>query len=98
MSEQMSEQTRWYALAVRYQHEQQAERALHSKGLETLVPLYSSQRQWSDRVKEMQVPLFAGYVFCLTRSDTLPKLNNETQISSAVNSGFGADHGTRWRR
>ena len=64
MSEQMSEQTRWYALAVRYQHEQQAERALHSKGLETLVPLYSSQRQWSDRVKEIQRPVFAGYVFC----------------------------------
>ena len=64
MSEQMSEQTRWYAVAVRYQHEQQAERALRSKGLETLVPLYSSQRQWSDRVKEIQLPVFAGYVFC----------------------------------
>jgi transcription antitermination factor NusG len=58
------EQPKWYALAVGYQHEQQAERALRSKGLETLVPLYKSQRQWSDRVKEIQLPVFAGYVLC----------------------------------
>jgi len=58
------QQPKWYALAVGYQHEQQAERALRSKGLETLVPLYSSQRQWSDRIKEIQLPLFAGYVLC----------------------------------
>jgi transcriptional antiterminator RfaH len=61
--------TRWYALAVRYQHERQTERALQSKGLETLVPLYRSRRQWSDRVKDVELPLFAGYVlarFALT--------------------------------
>jgi transcription antitermination factor NusG len=62
---------KWYALTVRYQHERQIERALQSKGLETLVPLYRSRRQWSDRVKEIDLPLFAGYVLChfaLTRS------------------------------
>ena len=58
------EQPKWYALAVGYQHEQQTERVLRSKGLETLVPLYRSQRQWSDRVKEIQLPVFAGYVLC----------------------------------
>src|SRR5262244_2003535 len=59
-----TEQTRWYALAVRYQHERQVERALQCKGLETLVPLYRSRRQWSDRVKDIDLPLFAGYVLC----------------------------------
>lgn len=63
-SQDIHEQTRWYALAVRYQHEQQTERALRSKGLETLVPLYRSPRQWSDRVKEIDLPVFAGYVLC----------------------------------
>lgn len=62
--EQLNEDARWYALAVRYQHEQKTERALRSKGLETLVPLYRSERQWSDRVKEIELPVFAGYVFC----------------------------------
>lgn len=57
-------QNRWYALTVRYQHERQIERALQSKGLETLVPLYRSRRQWSDRAKDLELPLFAGYVLC----------------------------------
>jgi transcription antitermination factor NusG len=29
-----------------------------------LLPTYKSQRQWSDRVKELQQPLFPGYLFC----------------------------------
>ncbi len=55
---------RWYALTVRHQHERQAEKALRSKGLETLVPLYRSRRQWSDRIQELELPLFPGYVLC----------------------------------
>jgi transcription antitermination factor NusG len=55
---------RWYALTVRHQHERQTERVLRSQGWETLVPMYRSERQWSDRVKEIELPLFSGYVFC----------------------------------
>ena len=58
------QENKWYALTVRYQHERQTERALQSKGLETLVPLYRIRRQWSDRVKDVDLPLFAGYVLC----------------------------------
>lgn len=28
------------------------------------MPLYTARRRWSDRVKELQLPLFDGYVFC----------------------------------
>jgi len=55
---------KWYALTVRHQHERQTELLLQSQGWETLVPLYKTKRQWSDRVKEIELPLFAGYVFC----------------------------------
>ncbi len=55
---------RWYALTVRHQHERQTERLLQLQGWETLVPLYRTKRQWSDRVKEIELPLFGGYVFC----------------------------------
>jgi transcription antitermination factor NusG len=54
----------WFAVTVRPQHEQSAERGLASKGLETYVPLYLAVRQWSDRTKTLQLPLFPGYVFC----------------------------------
>lgn len=37
---------------------------LVNKGYEVFLPLYSSRRLWSDRVKTLQMPLFPGYVFC----------------------------------
>jgi transcription antitermination factor NusG len=64
MFEHALPEQKWYALTVPYQHERQAEKALKSKGLETLVPVYRSQRRWSDRVKDVEIPLFAGYVLC----------------------------------
>jgi transcription antitermination factor NusG len=62
-SEHNSEQ-KWYALSVPHQHERRTEKTLRLKGLETLVPVYRSRRRWSDRVKEVEMPLFAGYVLC----------------------------------
>jgi transcription antitermination factor NusG len=64
MPEHSSAEQKWYALTVPYQHERQTEKTLQSKGLETLVPVYRSRRQWSDRVKDVEMPLFAGYVLC----------------------------------
>lgn len=54
----------WFAVTVRHQHESRIAQALQAKGWETFVPLYRTRRQWSDRVKELDLPLFAGYVFC----------------------------------
>ena len=38
--------------------------ALTGKGYEAFLPLHTERRRWSDRVKTIEVPLFAGYVFC----------------------------------
>jgi transcription antitermination factor NusG len=54
----------WYALTVKHQHERPIEAALAHKGFEAFAPMYRSRRQWSDRTKEIDLPLFAGYVFC----------------------------------
>jgi transcription antitermination factor NusG len=54
----------WYALTVKHQHEASARSALEFKGFEALAPTYRARRRWSDRVKEIDLPLFAGYVFC----------------------------------
>jgi transcription antitermination factor NusG len=37
---------------------------LRGKGYEEFLPLYRSRRRWSDRVKELDLPLFPGYLFC----------------------------------
>ena len=54
----------WYAVCVRHQNEKRVERLLSELGWETLAPRYRGRRQWSDRVKEIELALFAGYVFC----------------------------------
>jgi len=52
------------ALQVRPRAEKLVAIALSSKGIEVFLPLYTARRRWSDRVKELQLPLFDGYVFC----------------------------------
>lgn len=54
---------RWYAVTVHHQHEKTVARHLADIGLETFLPLYRTRRIWSDRVKELELPLFPSYVF-----------------------------------
>lgn len=37
---------------------------LEGQGFECFLPKYKSIREWSDRKKEVEQPLFPGYVFC----------------------------------
>jgi transcription antitermination factor NusG len=55
---------RWYALQVRQRYEKIASTALRNKGCREFLPLYSARRQWSDRIAQVEMPLFPGYVFC----------------------------------
>ncbi len=54
----------WFAIRVRSNFEQIAAAALRGKGYEEFLPVYRTRRRWSDRVKEVDCPLFPGYVFC----------------------------------
>ena len=54
----------WFALRVRNQFENRVAAVLSGKGYEWFLPEYKSRRVWSDRIKEIQLPLFPGYVFC----------------------------------
>src|SRR5271170_6118322 len=65
----------WFALRVRSNHEQVASLHLRSRGYEEFSPSYKEERQWSDRKKMTDQPLFPGYVFCrLNPNDRLPVL------------------------
>src|SRR6266699_802656 len=55
---------RWYALRVRSRHEQMVGAHLQGRGYKSFLPLYKCRRRWSDRFKEIEQPLFPGYVFC----------------------------------
>jgi transcription antitermination factor NusG len=66
----------WYAVHVRSNFERVVSRNLQDKAYELFLPTYRSQRQWSDRKKHVDVPLFPGYVFCrLDPQNRLPVLS-----------------------
>jgi len=54
----------WFALRVKPNHENVTTAALRCKGYEEFAPTYRCRRRLSDRVKEIDLPLFPGYVFC----------------------------------
>jgi len=57
----------WVALRVRGRFEKTVVTLLEQKGYESFLPLYKSRHRWSDRYKELDLPLFPGYVFCRFR-------------------------------
>ena len=53
----------WYALYTRSRHEKKVDALLTEKNVETYLPLYTQVRQWKDRKKKIEMPLFSSYLF-----------------------------------
>ena len=65
----------WFAVRVKSNYEKPVSAVLRGKGFDEFLPIYRSKRQWSDRVKIMDLPLFPGYLFCrLDLNKRLPLL------------------------
>jgi transcription antitermination factor NusG len=65
----------WFAILTRVGREKHATMLLENSGFECFLPLSKSTRKWSDRLKEIDLPLFSGYLFCrLNPNDRLPVL------------------------
>jgi transcription antitermination factor NusG len=54
---------RWYACYTKARHEKRVDAQLRERGIETFLPLVMRVRQWKDRRKEVEFPLFPSYVF-----------------------------------
>jgi transcription antitermination factor NusG len=54
----------WFALHVRSNFEKATSTILEAKGLHVYYPSFRQKKRWSDRIREIEKPLFPGYVFC----------------------------------
>ncbi len=54
----------WFAIMARTGREKSSTLLLENAGYECLLPVSKYTRHWSDRKKEVEVPLFPGYLFC----------------------------------
>ena len=59
-----NQQWPWFALMVRTGREKTATLQVENAGYECFLPVSKFTRRWSDRMKEIEVPLFPGYLFC----------------------------------
>jgi transcription antitermination factor NusG len=53
----------WYAAHIRSRHEKRVADQLSERGVTSFLPLYLSERHWSDRIARVDLPLFPGYLF-----------------------------------
>jgi len=53
----------WYALYTKPRHEKKVFSALQERQIESYLPMVMRRRQWKDRVKMVEFPLFSGYLF-----------------------------------
>ena len=59
----------WCALHTRHQHEGTVARILATKGVEVFLPTYRTVHRWKDRKKQLELPLFPGYLFFTYESE-----------------------------
>lgn len=66
----------WYAIYVRSRAEKKVVAQLEDIGVEAFLPLVTRVKQWSDRKKKVEEPLFKSYVFVhSTKKQHIPILN-----------------------
>jgi len=56
-------QKHWYAIYTKPRSEKRVAELLSQQSIENYLPLVKSVRQWSDRKKTVELPLFSSYIF-----------------------------------
>lgn len=66
----------WHALYVKSRSEKKVLSQLEDMGIQAYLPLISQVKQWSDRRKKVEEPLFKSYVFVYSNErEYIPILN-----------------------
>ena len=67
---------RWYAVYTKSRNEKKAYAALIDAGIDAFLPVVKILKQWSDRKKWVEEPLFRSYLFVhITPKEYYPVLN-----------------------
>lgn len=82
-----STEPRWYACYTRARAEKQVESLLVRKGIVSYLPMIPSVRQWKDRKKVVEWPLFPSYVFGRFSLGGLHEVLTIPGVSTIVRSG-----------
>lgn len=83
-----SQPHRWFAIQTLSRHEKVVRSHLDMRNVENFLPTMRQVSQWTDRKKEIEVPLFAGYCFArFSLSDRLPVLQSKGVVRVVGSAG-----------
>ncbi|MDD4993932.1 MAG: UpxY family transcription antiterminator [Paludibacter sp.] len=57
------DELRWYAVYTAPRAEKKVSERFAGLAIEHYLPLQKIKRRWSDRIKEVQIPIISGYIF-----------------------------------
>ena len=78
-------QLHWYALYVRSRSEKIVNLRISEKGIETYLPLQKTLRQWHDRKKLVELPLFNSYIFVHANSKQFHTIKETEGVAGFCN-------------
>lgn len=72
----VNDNKKWFAIYVKSRSEKKVLKLLEDIGIESFLPLITRVKQWSDRKKKVEEPLFRSYLFVnISLSDYYTVLN-----------------------
>lgn len=72
---------KWLVFYTKSRHEKKTFDFLTKRGFEVFLPLQKVLRQWSDRKKKVEVPLFNSYIFVNESEDKITEILQTPGIS-----------------
>lgn len=79
----------WRVLHVVANHEKRVAQHLAARSLEHYLPLYSIKSKWTDRVVDLERPLFTGYVFVRFEREARISVVSAPGVLRLLGSGIG---------
>lgn len=70
----MAAEKKWLVFYTKSRNEKKAYRNLQKFGFEAFLPVHKVVRQWSDRKKKLEVPLFNSYIFVRDIEANIPEI------------------------
>ena len=74
----------WYVFYTKSRAEKKTKKTLEKFGFEVFLPTIKVMRQWSDRKKKVEVPLFNSYIFVYEEEHQIQEVTKIPGISWSI--------------
>jgi len=70
----MEDKSKWFVFYTKSRQEKKVRQLVERKGCEVYLPTQKVIKQWSDRKKKVEVPLFNSYLFIFTTESLIQEI------------------------